>query len=293
MLFVATCATTFAAGSASGEFSDGVIYMSAIMGILLVHEMGHFTAARLHRVDASLPYFLPMPLPPIGTFGAVIAMRQPPHSRAALLDIGAAGPLAGLLVTVPVCYAGLLLSEIRPLASLPEGAIMEGNSLLYLALKHLSHPELQPGDDIWLHPLAWAGWIGLLVTSLNLLPAGQLDGGHVTYALFGPRRHAALARRVRQAVLGLGCLGAVCLLVLMWQPWVDWLTAAGFIDWALRGAGMTGWLLWALLLRFVGRSHPPVVDDAPLGPGRRAVGWFCLGVALATFQPVFLSQVRP
>ncbi len=294
LLLLATCATTFQAGSQDGDFQAGLVYMSAIMGILLVHEMGHFSAARVHHVDASLPYFLPVPYTPIGTFGAVITMREPPRRRAALLDIGAAGPLAGVLVAIPVCYLGLRLSEVRPLAALPEGAIVEGNSLLYLLLKHLSHPGLGPGDDIWLHPLAWAGWIGLLVTSLNLLPAGQLDGGHVTYALLGRRWHARLARLARAGVLGLGLLGLACTLTLTWQPWVDRLTAEGWIDPVLRGAGMTGWLLWAVLLRFVGRDHPPVEDEvSPLDPARRLVGWICVVLAIATFTPVFLSQVRP
>ncbi|HOX44228.1 MAG TPA: site-2 protease family protein [Myxococcota bacterium] len=294
LLLLATCATTFQAGSQDGDFLAGLVYMSAIMGILLVHEMGHFTAARVHHVDASLPYFIPVPYTPLGTFGAVITMREPPRRQAALLDIGAAGPLAGVLVAIPVCYLGLTLSEVRPLAELPPGAVLEGNSLLYLLLKHLAHPGLLPGDDIWLHPLAWAGWIGLLVTSLNLLPAGQLDGGHVTYALFGPRWHARLARLVRAGVLVLGLLGLACTLALTWQPWVDRLVAEGLIGWVLRGAGMAGWLLWAVLLHFIGRQHPPVQDEAtPLAPARRLVGWACVGLAIATFTPVFLSQVTP
>ncbi len=297
LLFFATCATTFYAGSFSGgEFlsvSDGLMYMAAIMGILLVHELGHFTAARLHRVDASLPYFLPVPLPPIGTFGAVIRMRQPPQTRAALLDIGAAGPLAGLLVALPICYVGLVLSEVQPLADLPAGAIMEGNSLLYLALKWLAHPELGPTQDVFLHPLAWAGWIGLLVTSLNLLPAGQLDGGHILYALVGQRRQRQVATWVRRAVLGLGLTGLVCQAALLYNPAIAWLSARGLDGLVLRGGGMFGWLVWAILLRFVGRGHPPVEDEeTPLSPRRRLVGWLALAVLVSTFMPVFLSQVR-
>jgi len=298
LLFFATCATTFYAGSFSGgellSFSDGLMYMSAIMGILLVHELGHYTAARLHRVDASLPYFLPVPLPPIGTFGAVIRMRRPPDSRASLLDIGAAGPLAGMLVAVPVCFIGLVLSSVKPLADLPAGAIMEGNSLLYQALKWLAHPELGPAQDVFLHPLAWAGWIGLLVTSLNLLPAGQLDGGHVLYALLGRDRHLAVGRWVRRAVLVMGLTGLACQALLLYNPAVDWLSARGLDGVVLRGGGMFGWLVWALLLRFVGRDHPPVEDeDTPLSRSRRIVGWLALAVLVLTFMPVFLSQVRP
>ena len=120
------------------------------MGILLVHEMGHYLASRYHRVDASLPYFIPFPLPPVGTFGAIIRMKSPPRTRGPMLDIGYAGPLAGLVVTIIVCFVGLRLSPVVPLSGLPEGSFMEGNSLLYLALKKLAHPEMGPGDDVFL-----------------------------------------------------------------------------------------------------------------------------------------------
>ncbi len=297
LLFFTTCATTFYAGSFSGgeyfSIPDGLMFMAAIMGILLVHEMGHFTAARLHGVDASLPYFIPMPLPPIGTFGAVIQMRRLPETRAALLDIGAAGPLAGLLVAVPVCYIGLRLSPVQPLADLPAGAILEGNSLLYLLLKHLAHPGLGPADDVFLHPLAWAGWIGLLVTSLNLLPAGQLDGGHVLYALLGSDTHRRVARLVRQVVLVMGLVGLACWLALLYDPALTWLQQRG-LDWpVLRGSGTLPWLVWSILLRFVGRRHPPVRDeDAPLGGGRTAIGWIALAMLVLTVTPVIWSPVQ-
>lgn len=298
LLFFATCATTFSAGYLNGRQDaavlDGLMYMLAIMGILGVHEMGHFAAARFHRVDASLPFFIPMPLPPIGTFGAVIRMRKPPDTRAALLDIGAAGPLAGLLVAIPVCFIGLELSPVQPLADLPDHAILEGNSLIYLLLKYLAHPGMGPGDDVFLHPLAWAGWIGLLVTSLNLLPAGQLDGGHILYGLLGPKAHARVARAVRLGVLSLGTCGLVCTLLMLYDPAVEWIKDHGLQGAALRGSGMLGWLVWAVLLRFVGRKHPPVNDErAPLSTGRKAIAWLSLVLLLLTFMPVFVSQVRP
>lgn len=296
LLFFATCATTFYAGLYSGSealsFSDGFIYMSAIMSILLVHELGHFTAAKIHGVDASLPYFIPMPLPPIGTFGAVITMSSPPDTKASLMDIGAAGPIAGVLVAIPVCFIGLALSDVQPLSQLPKGAIMEGNSLLYMLLKHLAHPEMGPGDDVFLHPLAWAGWIGLLVTSLNMLPAGQLDGGHVVYALLGKKAHHRIAWMVRRAVLTLGILGVLCQLVLAYKPAFAWTQGVGLDGLVLRFSGMLGWLIWALLLRFVGGEHPSVDDEqTPLGPWRRAVGWTALVIMILTFMPVFLSPV--
>ncbi|MBN2495666.1 MAG: site-2 protease family protein [Deltaproteobacteria bacterium] len=297
-LFFTTCATTFYAGTFSGgkyfSIGDGLMFMAAIMGILLVHEMGHFTAARLHRVDASLPYFIPLPLPPIGTLGAVIRMRRPPDTRAAVLDIGAAGPLAGLIVAVPVCYAGLVLSEVQPISNLPQGAIMEGHSLLYGALKFLAHPGMGAGEDVFLHPIAWAGWIGLLVTSLNLLPAGQLDGGHVVYAMVGGRRHERVAAWVRLVVLAMGVLGLACAVLGALESMAAPLAAAGLTGLVSRGSGMAPWLVWALLLHFVGRAHPPVEDEsAALGRPRSAVGWISLAVLVLTLTPVIWSPVEP
>lgn len=297
LLFVATCATTFYAGSYLGgqvfSIADGLMFMAAIMGILLVHEMGHFTAARLHRVDASLPYFIPLPLVGIGTMGAVIRMRQPPDSREALIDIGAAGPLAGVLVAIPVCWLGLELSAVTRLDSLPPGAMLEGNSLLYLGLKQLAHPELGPGDEVMLHPVALAGWLGLLITSLNLMPAGQLDGGHVLYGLLGDRAHRRVARWVQRIVLTLALVGLGCSLALKYNPAIAWLEQRGLLDWALRGAGMMPWIAWTIILRFVGGAHPPVAGaERALSGRRRALGWAALGLLVITFSPVFMSQVQ-
>lgn len=303
MLFAATCATTFFAGGLGGEEQivflpgDGLLYAASIMGILLIHEMGHFLAARRHRVDASLPYFIPAPFPPIGTFGAVIRMRTPPRTRVSLLDIGAAGPLAGMVVAVVVCFVGLELSEVRPLAALPEHAILEGNSLVYLALKKLAHPGLGPGDDVFLHPVAWAGWLGLLVTSLNLLPAGQLDGGHILYALAGPARHRRVARAVHLAVFGMGIAGLACQMMLLHGPTTSALEEAGLLGVVLRGTGMIVWLVWAVLLYFVGGEHPPVENqaefDQPLPRARRVAGVVSLLVLVITFTPVVWSPVSP
>lgn len=300
LLFAATCATTFLAGglfSQSGSsfsIASGVMFSAAIMGILLCHEMGHFVAARLHGVDASLPYFLPFPLPPIGTFGAIIKMRQPPRTRSALIDIGSAGPLCGMLVTLVVTFIGLKLSVVRPLSALPEHAWMEGNSLLYLALKKLAHPEMGPAQDVWMHPLAWAGWVGILVTSLNLIPVGQLDGGHVLYALVGPRAHRRVGLAAHGLIFGLGMIGLACYLALLGGPCVSWLTRAGLVHWVLRASGMLPLLFWTILLRFVGHAHPPVEDPGlPLGRLRLAVGLLSLAVLVATFTPVIGSPLEP
>jgi membrane-associated protease RseP (regulator of RpoE activity) len=298
LLFFATCATTFFAGGFSGQtdlsFSvlSGIMYSACIMGILLVHEMGHYIASRLHRVDASLPYFIPFPLPPVGTFGAIIRMKSPPRTRGPMLDIGYAGPLAGLVVTIIVCFIGLRLSEVVPLSDLPEGAFMEGNSLLYLALKSLAHPEMGPADDVFLHPIAWAGWLGIIVTSLNLIPAGQLDGGHVLYGLWGPKVHLKVARLVHVIVFAMGLTGLACYLVLNHGPTVSWLRESGYLDIVLRGSGMFMWLVWAILLRYVGGKHPPVEDpEAPLSTGRKLTGFVTLVVFVVTFTPVLMSPV--
>ncbi len=199
-LFLATFLTTTAAGAmlmharagvegweAILPISDGLSYSLPLMLILLSHELGHYIVARLHGVDASLPYFIP--LPPsfgLGTMGAVIGMRDVTSDRKKLIDIGAAGPLAGLLVAVPVILYGLHRSPVGPLVP---GGEQEGNSLLYALLKHAATGAWLPDGkrDVFLHPTAWAGWVGLLVTMINLIPIGQLDGGHIATAYFGNR----------------------------------------------------------------------------------------------------------
>jgi Zn-dependent protease len=295
VLFVATCLSTFfVGGDLQGEFSwkTGLLYASAIMGILVVHEMGHYLTARHHGVEASLPYFIPIPVPPVGTFGAVILMRKPPEKREALLDIGVSGPLAGLCITVLVCFIGLCWSEVRPLSTLQPGEMIEGNSILYMLLKRLAHPEAGPTDDILLHPMAWAGWLGIFVTSLNLLPVGQLDGGHVVYALLGERRHRQVARVAHGAILFLGLIGLLCDLILLSDPAVAALREAGWLAWVTRGTGLLVWLVWAILLKFVGGKHPQVtVGEHPLSPARQVLGWIAIVALVITFTPVVLSPL--
>lgn len=298
LLFVLTCATTWLAGawSAGGPGLDaaaGGMFAAAIMSILLIHEMGHYLAARRHRVEASLPYFLPAPFPPVGTFGAVIRMREPPRSRSALLDIGMWGPLAGLLPALLACLVGLRLSPLVEMSDLPKGAMLEGNSLLYLGLKRLAHPGMGPSQDVLLHPLAWAGWLGLLVTSLNLLPAGQLDGGHVAYALFGPDTHRRLSRIVHLGVFVLGLLGLVCELVPVFDGAAAFAREHGWLPWLRWGSGMLPWLVWTVLLRFVGGRHPAVsdADDAAPSPARRRLGLMTLALFALTFTPSLWSPL--
>jgi membrane-associated protease RseP (regulator of RpoE activity) len=220
-LFLLTVASVFITGvsQAPGErtmlqalrdpyaLGQGAAFACSLLGILLAHEFGHYIAARLHRVPASLPHFIPMPfLSPFGTMGAVIRMRGRITSRRALLDIGAAGPLAGMVLAVPIYAYGVAHSEVKPLVS--DGTATQlGNSLLLSFLDARFGPHVPQGHDVFLSPMAFAGWAGMFVTMINLIPVAQLDGGHVAYALFGERHHR-YARGVHWGML-LFFLGSV------------------------------------------------------------------------------------
>jgi membrane-associated protease RseP (regulator of RpoE activity) len=266
------------------ELGAGWVFSLPLMGILLAHEFGHFFAGRFHRVDVSPPYFIPVPFFLLGTMGAVIQIRERIRSRNALLDIGAAGPLAGMAVAVPVMIYGMLTSPIGPL---PDAAYMlEGRSLLYLALLGGLKGPIPAGYDIMLTPTALAGWAGLLVTMINLLPFGQLDGGHVAYALLGPRQDR-LSRHVLRLL-----------------PWLAVLVGAAYgipsyLD-GVRGdtlyydasAGMQ-WLVWAFVLwaltRATGPNHPPT-EDSDLSSGRRIIGWLTLSLFVLLFMPSWIRM---
>ena len=245
---------------------DGGMYSSTLLTILLAHEMGHYVLGRIHKVDVSLPYFIPAPpLVSFGTFGAFIRLREPVTDRRALMDIGAAGPLAGLVLAIPAIALGLSLSEVRPLEP---GGLYEGNSLLYLGLKWAVLGDIPPGSDVFLHPIAFAGWVGLLVTALNLFPVGQLDGGHIMYALLG-ERSAGVNRAVFGSLLGLG-IGLFLF------------------------KGQATWAVWIVLLLLIGIEHPPMSDMAvPLDRARRWIGWLCVAVFIVTFTPIPLSDEPP
>jgi Zn-dependent protease len=297
-LFLATFLTTTAAGAISahgGEpgweavmpISDGLSYSLPLMLILLSHELGHYLVARLYGVDASLPYFIP--LPPIlglGTLGAVIGMRNVTADRKKLIDIGAAGPLAGLLVAIPVIWYGLAHSKVGPLVP---GGMQEGNSILYAALKHAVKGAWLPDGhrDVFLHPTAWAGWAGLLVTMINLIPIGQLDGGHVAVAYFG-NRYNRFAERLHK-LLPLGAVG-----VFLWVMHVLRLEAGAHWDqtigsWIAMSA-TAPWLVWYVLIgvvrRFSGGAYHPPVDEAPLPRSRRLLFWVMAAVFVGVFMPV-------
>jgi membrane-associated protease RseP (regulator of RpoE activity) len=290
-LFVLTVFSVFAAGGGvfqlespgfpefARALASGWTFAVPLLAILVVHEFGHYIAARIHRVDASLPYFLPLPvLSLFGTMGAVIAMRGRIRSRNALLDIGASGPLAGMAVAIPVLFIGLSLSPVLPN---PAHYDQEGQSLLYLALKRIVVGPIPDGFDVQLHPTAFAGWAGLLLTMLNLLPWGQLDGGHVAYALFGTRQDR-FARLFRAALVPLFLYNLASL---------AWPIMRGQSTQTYLQASMNSvfWLLWYAVLGVVGRfsggaAHPPT-EPGELSPVRRVVAAGTLVLFVLLFMP--------
>jgi membrane-associated protease RseP (regulator of RpoE activity) len=293
-LFLATCATTLLSGfmlaapegtalSAAEVLRHGWPHAAALLGILGAHEFGHYGLARWHRVDTSLPFFIPGPPQPfgVGTFGAVIRMRESPPSRRATLDIGVAGPIAGFLVALPLLLWGLAHSTLVDTGALAQPGPASpwawlqawldggldaagagsptpflGDSLVTWGALRLVWGALPPGQDLFLHPVAFAAWLGMLVTTLNLVPIGQLDGGHLTYALLGRARAERASRLVSLALLGAGL----------------------FLSW--------NWLFWFLLTRVVGVRHPAAWDERPLDRPRAALAVAGLVLFVLTFVPV-------
>jgi membrane-associated protease RseP (regulator of RpoE activity) len=240
----------------------GIPFAFTLLFILGTHEFGHYFAARRHRVAVTLPYFIPMPLSFVGTFGAFIQLRSPVRNRNQLFDVGVAGPLAGLVVAIPLLLIGLALSDVQPLPS-EGGYILEGNSLLYMGSKYLIHGQILPGNgvDVMLHPMAFAAWFGLLVTAFNLLPVGQLDGGHVTFSLLGEKTQFVGIVFVAALLL----MGAV-----LWQ----------------------GWLFWAFLVFMLGMGHPPPLNDiTPLGGKRRVLAMVTIVIFALVFVPIPLKII--
>ncbi|MGA9625511.1 MAG: site-2 protease family protein [Bryobacteraceae bacterium] len=230
----------------------GLPFSLTLLTILLAHEFGHYIAAAYHGVDASLPYFLPSPF--MGTFGAFIRVRSPIYSKRALFDIGVSGPLAGFVFLLPALSVGLVFSKVIPGIE-QQGSLHFGVPGLEWLLERLIFPGVA-SSDIYLHPVARAAWVGMLATALNLLPIGQLDGGHIVYSFF-PRRHRTIS-----TVL---CV----LLVPLGKFWL-------------------GWLIWAVLLFWLGRGHPGIYDSTELGTGRRKLAWIALAVFILcfTFVPI-------
>lgn len=263
LLFLLTVITTVMAGTAQkgiNPFSEpwrlyeGIPFSATLLLILMSHELSHYFASKRHNTEATLPFFIPAPTL-IGTFGAVIKMKSPILTRSALVDIGASGPIVGFVVSVAACVWGLFYSNA--MASPEPGAgLVLGDSILFYLLSHLVAGSVPEGLDLVLHPVAFAGWIGLFVTSLNLIPVGQLDGGHIAYAFLGPVHR----------VVSVGLVGVLSVL--------------GMIFWE-------GWLIWAALLVILGLRHPPIQHwEVPMEPGRKAVGVVSLFIFIITFTPV-------
>jgi membrane-associated protease RseP (regulator of RpoE activity) len=272
--------TAMRAGAIPGHtlIGSGAYQAVSLLGILLVHEAGHYIASRLHRVPASPPYFIPLPLVGFGTLGAVITMNDRIRSRKALLDIGAAGPLAGMLVALPVLYIGLRMSTVAPLGKEPY--MQEGQSILYWLMKRVALGPIPAGSDVMLHPMAFAGWGGLFLTMLNLLPWGQLDGGHIAFALFGNNQHR-FARWFRRGLLVACAYNVVTMLVpaLLHRSRQTWIEATGSCIFWLVWYGITGAMKW-----FAGEDHPPFEPES-LGRPRQLVAIACLILFVLLFLP--------
>ncbi len=300
ILFILTVLSVLLAGAspASGQPSGpvgqligllqslltGWPFAVSLLSILLAHEFGHYLMSRYHKTPATLPYFIPLPFSPLGTMGAAILMQGTPKNKRVLFDIGVAGPLAGMVVAIPVLIFGLTLSHLGVIGSPTAGLMQmqEGNSLLYLGLKFLLFGKLLPepasfggaspllywlkyfftgspfpigATDVIISPVAFAGWAGLLVTALNLIPAGTLDGGHVVYSLFGDRASKAFP---------------IILVAL-----------------AALGLAWPGWWIWLVLLLWLGRVHAEPLDQiTPLDAPRLTVAALAILIFVLTFSPV-------
>ncbi|MGD0230903.1 MAG: site-2 protease family protein [Syntrophorhabdales bacterium] len=225
------------------------------MTILLSHEMGHYLTSRHYNVPSSLPYFIPFPYSPFGTFGAVIRMRGVILDKRSLFDIGAAGPLCGFLLSLPAAYIGIRLSTAVKMSSSGSPFLELGDPLLFKLLEGLIVRDLPPHYELLLHPVGYAAWVGLFVTALNLLPIGQLDGGHIVYAVFGER-----SKWVFRALM------PVLLLLSVFYS--------------------AGWVVLMILLLVFGIKHPRPLDGAtPLDGKRRLLALFMLVIFVLAFVP--------
>ncbi len=247
-------------------WSIGVPYALTLLTILGVHEMGHYVMAKRHKAEVTLPYFIPMPIG-LGTMGAVIRLKSPIKNRRQLFDIGVAGPLAGLAIAIPLLIIGLSMSPVEFVGRAIPGS-QEGNSILYAVLKFITKGQWLPGGgyDVMVNAIAFPAWFGLIVTMINLLPIGQLDGGHVIYSLFG-RVQWQVALVAEFILLGLGLYLAIT-----------------------TGQILNVWLLWAVLVQIFGLRHPPPLDDlTPLDRKRKIIGWATIVIFFLIFTPLPFS----
>jgi len=283
ILFLLTVLSTLFAGALQKGLNPlkdisnllaGLPFSASLMAILLAHEFSHFFSSKANKVEATLPHFIPVPSI-IGTFGAFIKMKSPIVTRKALIDIGASGPLAGFLVALGVSIYGLSLSEIVTLKGTAHGLIL-GDSLIFSFLSKIIIGHVPAGKDVLLHPVAFAGWIGMFVTALNLLPIGQLDGGHIAYALLGPRIHKIVSSLLASILAITGGIKVLLYMDALQGPIFDY----------LRNNLWEGWAIWAFLLFLLGLDHPPVLIWEPLHTSRKTIGWIALLIFVLTFTPV-------
>jgi membrane-associated protease RseP (regulator of RpoE activity) len=252
LLFILTVASTLIVG--------GPAYSIAIMLILLGHEMGHYFMSRKYGMRATLPFFLPFPLSPFGTLGAVIRMESTIASRKTLFDTGVAGPLTSLCLSIPAIAIGLRLSEVIPVSQLKEGMIRLADPLLFSFIQKLVMGDVPENYEVILHPIGYAGWVGLFVTALNLLPVGQLDGGHVAYALFGRKSRAIF----------LITIVIMAYITIFHNP---------------------GWFLLLILIILFGFRHPsPLDDQTPLDGKRKLMGGIAFLAFFLSFTPAPFPQ---
>jgi Zn-dependent protease len=291
VLFLATCVSVFSAGLVPGAAPDGTryalavfvkawnlgllgqvawpfltdatIFFSCVMLILVSHEMGHYLQSRRYRVPATVPYFIPMPIAPWGTMGAVILQGPGVANRKSLFDIAVSGPLAGLVFAIPITIIGIQHSTLAPFNP-AAGGLIYSDPLLFQWLARWFHGPIPPHHELQLNAWLFAGWVGVFITALNLIPIGQLDGGHILYTLIGRRAH-------RVAIVLL--LVAVAYMILSREP---------------------GYGLMVLLLIVAGPRHPPTADDTvPLGPLRVVLGWLTLGFIIIGFTPTPIKIFPP
>jgi membrane-associated protease RseP (regulator of RpoE activity) len=259
LLGLTVLTTTFAVGFIMlSSLIKGAVYSFTVLSILGAHEMGHYIACRWYGVRATLPYFIPVPLPPVGTFGAFIKIKSPIPSRRALFDIGIAGPLAGFVFALPAAFIAHYFATPSSLADVPAGAITFNDPLLFQFLLRALHlPATIETNPVWL-----AAWLGVFMTAMNLLPIGQLDGGHVTYAVFGRRGHRVTA-------------------------WASYGVVIALAVFSIK-SGAWNWVVFAALLTLLIRvGHPPVVDeDEPLGLARILVAIIGLLIFVLSFMPI-------
>lgn len=253
VLFILTIASTLIVGGPSYAFT--------IILILLGHEMGHYLMSQKYGIRATLPFFLPFPFSPFGTLGAVIKMESPLSSRRALFDTGVAGPLTSLILSIPAIAIGLKFSTLIPTYQIKEGTIRLADPILFSFIQRIIIGEVPENFDIMLHPIGYAGWVGLFVTALNLFPVGQLDGGHIIYALFGKNSR----------LIFLIAIGVMAFITIFYNP---------------------GWILMLILMVIFGFRHPaPLDDQTPIDGKRKFIGALMFFVFLISFTPAPFPQL--